>query len=185
MLALTSTLISWQHRWDKNKMLPWQWVRKSEYLVSHGNMSQHSTGLINTNSIQRTSILKVVWFGLGDIISMNGRLNVQLPQRITHFGSLNLQIKGSEINLDQGYPQQYCRSTKNTLKQSERWSRERSTSTPPYPLNCECFMKTWCDCKEATTDMKDKGLPVSEITAKDSLAEQLSPFTWETVGGLR
>lgn len=35
-------------------------VRKLDYLVSFGNTSQHSSGLINPNSIQATSILKVV-----------------------------------------------------------------------------------------------------------------------------
>ena len=42
-----------------------KWVRKSDYLVSDGNMSQHSRALIHLNSIQWTNILKVVCLSSG------------------------------------------------------------------------------------------------------------------------
>ena len=42
-----------------------KWARKSDFLVSHGNMSQHSRALIDLNSIQGTNILKVVCLSSG------------------------------------------------------------------------------------------------------------------------
>ena len=52
MNGKTSTVL----RQDKKELLGW----KSNYLVSHGNMSQHSRALIDLNSSQRTNIFKVV-----------------------------------------------------------------------------------------------------------------------------
>lgn len=46
-------------------------------------------------------------------------------------------------------------------------------------------MQLYQTVEEATTEMMDRGLPVSVITPRESLAEQLSGSAWETVGGPR
>ena len=49
----------------------------------------------------------------------------------------------------------------------------------PFPAKLQVFhedgMRLYQRAEEATTDMKDKGLPVSVMTLKQSLAEQASP----------
>lgn len=59
----------------------------------------------------------------------------------------------------------------------------------PFPAKLQEFYENgvllYQTAEEATTDMKDRGLPVIVITPKESLAEQLSHFASETLGGPR
>ena len=105
------------------------------------------------------------------------------------WGKKKVLFIGRLIYLDQDYPPAVLqkRMEYSDVKQVLRQRKIRFQT--PFPAKLRVFyedgVRLYQTAEEATTNMKDRGLPVNVITPKESLAEQLSHFTWETVGGPR
>lgn len=86
-------------------------------------------------------------------------------------------------------PRRSCRSEKK-YSEAKRVLKQRKISfQTPYPAKLWVFyedgMQLYQMVEKATTDLKARGLPISMVTRRETLAEQLSHLAWEIAGGTR
>lgn len=105
------------------------------------------------------------------------------------WGKKKVFLNGRQIYFDQDYPPTVLQKRKEYSEAKRVLKQSKIRFQTPYPAKLRVFYEDgtqlYQTVKEATTDMKDRGLPVSVITPRESLAEQLSRSAWETVGGPR
>lgn len=94
-----------------------------------------------------------------------------------------------QIYFDQDYPPAVLQKRKEYTEAKRVLKQNKIRFQTPFPARLRVFYedgtRLYQTVKEATTDMKARGLPVSVVTPRESLAEQLSRSAWETVGGTR
>ncbi len=92
------------------------------------------------------------------------------------------------IYFDQDYPPAILQKRKEYTEAKRVLKQKHIRFQTPFPAKLRVFyddgMRLYQSAEEATADMKDRGLPVSVITPRESLAEQLSRTAWETMRGL-
>lgn len=91
------------------------------------------------------------------------------------------------IYLDQDYPSAILQKRKEYAEAKRVLKQRNIRFHTPFPAKLRVFYENgtrlYQTAEEATTDMKERGLPVSVITSRMSLAEQLSRNAWEKAGG--
>lgn len=96
-------------------------------------------------------------------------------------------LNGRLIYFDQDYPPAVLQKRKEYTEAKRVLKQKNIRFHTPFPAKLRVFYedgtRLYQTAEEATTDMKARGLPVSVITPKESLAEQLSHTAWETAGG--
>ncbi|CAI5691467.1 unnamed protein product [Oreochromis niloticus] len=96
-------------------------------------------------------------------------------------------LNGRLIYFDQDYPPAVLQKRKEYAEAKRVLKQKNIRFHTPFPAKLRVFYedgtRLYQTAEEATTDMKDRGLPVSVIIPKESLAEQLSRTAWETAGG--
>lgn len=96
-------------------------------------------------------------------------------------------LNGRQIYFDQDYSPVVMQKRKEYAEAKRVLKQKNIRFHTPFPAKLRVFYedgtRLYQTAEEATTDMKDRGLPVSVITPKESLAEQLSRTAWETMGG--
>ncbi|KAF0036607.1 hypothetical protein F2P81_011919 [Scophthalmus maximus] len=102
------------------------------------------------------------------------------------WGKKNVFLNGRPIYFDQDYPPAILQKRKD-YSEAKRVLKQRNIRfQTPFPAKLRVFYKDetrlYQTVVEATKDMKDRGLPVTDITPRESLAEQLSRSAWDTVG---
>ncbi len=98
-------------------------------------------------------------------------------------------LKERPIYFDQDYPPAILQKRKEYTEAKRVLKQKQIRFQTPFPAKLRVFYddgtRLYQSAEEATADMKDRGLPVSVITPRESLAEQLSRTAWETMRGLR
>ncbi|KAK9535421.1 hypothetical protein VZT92_007804 [Zoarces viviparus] len=128
---------------------------------------QRRQATVNNNQIPqiqiKEEILRKAW----------GKKRVLLNERLIYF--------------DQDYPPTVLRNSKKYSEAKRALKQRQIRFQTPYPAKLRVFYEdgTWLyqSAEEATVDMKDRGLPVSVITPRESLTEQLSRSAWGVVRG--
>lgn len=89
------------------------------------------------------------------------------------------------IYFDQDYPPAIVQKRKEYSEAKRVLKQKQIRFQTPFPAKLRVFYddetRLYQSAEEATADMKDRGLPISVITPRESLAEQLSHTVWETV----
>lgn len=103
------------------------------------------------------------------------------------WGKKKVFFNGRLIFFDQDYPPAILQKRKEYAEAKRVLKQRNIRFHTPFPAKLRVFYEDgtqlYQTAEEATTDMKDRGLPVSVITPRVSLAEQLSRTAWEIVGG--
>lgn len=93
------------------------------------------------------------------------------------------------IYFDQDYLPAILQKRKECSEAKRVFKQTQICYQTPFPAKLRVFYedgtRLYKSVREATADMKDRGLPVSVITPRLNLAEQLSRTTWETMRGPR
>lgn len=93
------------------------------------------------------------------------------------------------IYFDQDYPPAILQKRKEYSEAKRVLKQKQIRFQTPFPAKLRVFYddgtRLYQSAEEATADMKDRGLPISVITPRESLAEQLSRTVWEMVRGPR
>lgn len=96
---------------------------------------------------------------------------------------------GKPIYFDQDYPPAILQKRKEYSEAKRVLKQSKIRFQTPFPAKLRVFYedgtRLYQTLEEATTDMKDRGLPVSVTVQRESLAEQLSRSAWNTVRGAR
>ena len=102
------------------------------------------------------------------------------------WGKKKVFLNGRPIYFDQDYPPAILQKRKD-YSEAKRVLKQRNIRfQTPFPAKLRVFYgdetRLYQTAMEATKDMKDRGLPVTVITPRESLAEQLSHSAWDAVG---
>lgn len=101
------------------------------------------------------------------------------------WGKKKVFLNGRPIYFDQDYPAAILQKRKD-YSEAKRVLKQRNIRfQTPFPAKLRVFYedetRLYQTAMEATKDMKDRGLPVTVITPRESLAEQLSRYAWDAV----
>lgn len=96
-------------------------------------------------------------------------------------------LNGKLIFFDHDYPPVVLQKRKEYVEAKRVLKQKNIRFHTPFPAKLRVFYEDgtclYQTAEEATTDMKDRGLPVNVTTSKESLVEQLSRTAWETTRG--
>lgn len=94
--------------------------------------------------------------------------------------------EGKRIYFDQDYPPAILQKRKEYAEAKKVLKRHNVRFQTPYPHNLRVFYENgtrlYHSAEEATKDMIARGLPVTKVTTKESLAQQLARSAWTAVG---
>lgn len=95
-------------------------------------------------------------------------------------------LEGRQIYFDQDYPAAILKKRRDYAEAKRVLKRHNIRFQTLFPAKLRVFDEegTWLydTAKEATADMNARGMPVTVVTPKESLAEQLSQSAWKIVG---
>lgn len=96
-------------------------------------------------------------------------------------------LNGKLIFFDHDYPPVVLQKRKEYVEAKRVLKQKNIRFHTPFLAKLRVFYEDgtclYQTAEEATTDMKDRGLPVNVTTSKESLVEQLSCTAWETTRG--
>jgi len=107
-------------------------------------------------------------------------LRYRIKEDILHkaWGKKKVFLNGRQIYFDQDYPPAVLQRRKEYTETKRVLKQRNIRFQTLYPAKLRVFYedgtRLYQTAEEATTDMKDRGLPVNVITPKESLAEQLA-----------
>lgn len=94
--------------------------------------------------------------------------------------------EGKRIYFDQDYPPAILQKRKEYAEAKKVLKRHNVRFQTPYPYKLRVFYESetrlYQSAEEATNDMITRGLPVTKVTTKKSLAQQLAQSVWTAVG---
>lgn len=94
--------------------------------------------------------------------------------------------EGRRIYFDQDYPPVILQKRKEYAEAKRVLKRHNIRFQTPFPYKLRVFYENgtqlYQSAEEATTDMISRGMPVTKVTTRESLAEQLARSAWTAVG---
>lgn len=97
-----------------------------------------------------------------------------------------VQWEDRRIYFDQDYPPAILQKRKEYTEAKQVLKRHNIRFQTPYPYKLRVFYQNdtrlYQSAQEATADMIKRGLPVTQITTKESMVEQLAKSAWTIVG---
>lgn len=95
--------------------------------------------------------------------------------------------EGRRIYFDQDFPPVILQKRKEYTEAKQVLKRHNIRFQTPFPYKLRVFYekgtRLYQSAEEATTDMIARGMPVTKIKTRESLAEQLARTAWTVVGG--
>lgn len=91
------------------------------------------------------------------------------------------------IYFDQDYPPSILQKRKEYAEAKRVLKRHKIRFQTPYPYKLRVFYENgtqlYQSAEEATTDMITRRLPVTKVTTRESLTEQVARSAWSAAGG--